>query len=255
MALTMVSCYPLSITPDPYIVSKSRQKENVYYVPSSANTSLLCEKNDFSFNLVRTSGEKFDGVETQVAFLPAKHFGLIGSYSFANNKDGDMDYMKFNRFELGAGYIKQISKWFLLETYGGVGKGKITNTHYTGFSKENLTHLFLQPAVAVNNEKKTVQFAFVSKFSAVNFNVTDTAFNTDREPFSTAQLASLDEEPFHIIWEPGFIFRFGWKHVLFHTGYNFSSDITNHNLYRPKGILSIGFSLQLNTSKQEKLTE
>jgi hypothetical protein len=43
------------------------------------------------------------------------------------------------------------------------------------FSKENLTHLFLQPAVAVNNEKKTVQFAFISKFSGVNFNVTDTA--------------------------------------------------------------------------------
>ena len=239
------SCYTGPIY-DPYYVPKDRQKENLYYVPSAPNTQLLTEKNDFDFNVMLSASSKFSGSEWQASFLPAKHVGIIGSYSFAVN-DADQHYMKYNRFETGIGYITSISKEWHFETYAGLGTGKIDNIHATGSSKVRLTHFFLQPAIAVSNEKKTAQFAFVSKFSGVNFRP-DTAFDNAREPFSTSGIKSLYDKPFHVMWEPALVFRFGWKDVLFHTSYLISADLTNSDLYRANNNFSIGMSLRLNAS-------
>ncbi len=137
-----------------------------------------------------------------------------------------------------------------IEAYAGLGKGNISNNHHTGFSKINLTHYFIQPAIAINNENKTLQVAIVSRFTGVNFKVIDRTFNTQRELLSTAQFKSLDEKPFHVFWEPGAVLRFGWKEFLFHAGYSYSSDITNSSLHRSEAIISFGASLRLNTLKK-----
>jgi hypothetical protein len=242
------SCYPGPIT-EPYYVVESRQKENVYYVASTPNTQLLSEKNDLGFNLMRSGGSKFSGVECQVSYLPSKHLGLIAGYSSAGT-DGRHDYMKYHQFETGIGYIAHLSKEWHFETYGGFGSGKINNTHATGSSSINLTHFFLQPAIVVSNKNKTTQFAFVSRFAGVNFKA-DTTFNNDREQFSVSHIKSLYDNPFHIMWEPGFVFRFGWQNFLFHTGYSFSADLTNSNLYRANSNFSIGASLRFNTSNKK----
>jgi hypothetical protein len=253
-SLFLSSCYPGSGIADPYIVDEGRQKENLYYVPSSPSTSLLTEKNDLSLSAMRSSGTKFTGVEIQTAYMPGKHFGITGSYSYAANKNGNPygggDFMKYNRLELGAGYVTWLSRGWHFETYAGFGNGKINNLHYTGSSRLNLTHFFLQPAIAVSNKKKTVQLGFVSRFEGVNFNVMDTSFNNDREPFSTSHIKSLYGQPFHVMWQPGFVFHFGWKHFLFHTGYSLSSDLTNPHLYQAKGNFSLGALLQLNANEK-----
>ena len=251
--LFFASCFPGGIIPDPYIVDESRQKENIYYVPSAPNTPLLSEKNDFNFSLVRSSDTKFLGLETQLSYLPGKHIGITGSY--AGNIDNSNDvthYLKYNRFEVGSGYVSQLPGGWHFETYAGLGNGKITNTHYSGYSRINLTHFFLQPAIAISNQTKTVQFGFVSRFEGVNFKVTDTLFSTGREPFSTSQLNSLYDQPFHVIWEPALVFRFGWKNFKFHTGYSYSADLTNPGLYRAKNNFSIGLSFTFSTVGKEK---
>ena len=242
------SCYfgPIS---DPYYVPESRQQENVYYVPSSPNTQLLSEKNDIGFDLVASGGSKFSGVETQASFLPAKHVGLIAGYSSGKNDDGSNTYMKFHKFEGGVGYVTNLSKGWHFETYGGVGTGKIDNFHATGNSKVNLTNFFIQPAFAVSNKRKTVQFGIVSKFSGVNFKV-DTTFDNARELYSTSQVISLHDQPFHIMWEPGLVFQFGWKSFLFHTSYSLSADLTNSQLHRATDNFSIGGALRFNASKK-----
>jgi hypothetical protein len=71
------SCYPGPVY-DPVYIPESRQKENVYYVTSAPNTQLLSEKNDLGFNLMRSGGSRFSGVEGQASYLPSKHLGLIG---------------------------------------------------------------------------------------------------------------------------------------------------------------------------------
>ena len=250
--LLFSSCWPTSAIYDPYFVDESRQQENIYYVPSMPNTPLLSKKGDLDFNLARSSGSKFTGVELQAAYLPGKHVGLLGSYSYASNNDAGQQDMKYNRYELGSGYTTQFSGLLHFETYAGFGNGRISNTHYTGSSNVSLTHFFLQPAFAISNEKKTIQLGFVSRFSGVNFRVKDTAFNTDRERLSAAQLVSLYDHPFHVIWEPGIVFRFGWENFLFHTGYSYSTDLTAPGLYRSNGNFSLGFSLRFNTGKTSK---
>jgi hypothetical protein len=238
------SCYTGGTISDPYIVSESRQKENFYYIPSAPNTPLHSQKNDLEFNLMLVSGSKYSGAEVQASYMPGKHIGIMGSYSIAGINS---NYVKYNRFELGSGFATQFSGNWHFETYAGFGNGKIKNRHYTGNSKLNLTHFFLQPAIAISNENKRIQFGFVSRFAAVNFNVLDTSFSNDREPYSTTQLKSLYDQPFHIVWEPGFVFRFGWKNFQFHTGYSFSTDLTNPGLYKANGNLSMGITLRLNT--------
>ena len=241
---SLSSCFFGGNVYDPYIVSESRQKENFYYIPSAPNTPLLSQKNDMGFSLMWESGSKYSGADIQASYMPGKHVGIMGSYSLTGINS---DYIKYYRFELGSGFVTQLSKNWHFETYAGFGNGKIKNTHHTGNSKLNLTHFFLQPAIAISNENKKIQFGFVSRFAAVNFNVMDTSFNTDREPFSTAQLKSLYDQPFHIFWEPGFVFRFGWEKFQFHTGYSFSTDFTNPDLYKANGNFSLGFTLRFNS--------
>jgi hypothetical protein len=240
------SCTPYPSAP-PDIVDEWRQKENIYYVPSAPNTQLLSEKNDVSLNVLASASNKFTGFETQASYLPAKHVGLIAGYSSGKNEAAET-YMRFHKFEAGAGYVAALSKVWHFETYGGFGSGTIDNMHATGSSDIHLTSFFIQPAVAASNAKKTVQFGIVSKFSGVNFKV-DTAFNNAKEPYCTSQLIGLYNQPFHIMWEPGLILRVGWKNFLFHTSYSASADLTNSQLHRATDNFAIGVSVRFNASK------
>src|SRR5438067_13637996 len=77
MILVLASCWPGPIY-DPYVIPESRQKENLYYVPTAPNTHLLTEKNDADFNLIRSGGTKFSGVDVQASYLPGRHMGVVG---------------------------------------------------------------------------------------------------------------------------------------------------------------------------------
>jgi hypothetical protein len=248
-AIVLYSCYPYP-TGSPDVVPEWRQKENIYYVPSTPNTQLLSEKNDIGFSLVASASSQFSGVETQASYLPAKHIGLIAGYSSGKNEESET-YMRFHKFEAGVGYVTSVSKAWHFETYGGMGTGKIDNIHATGSSAIHLTDFFIQPGFAVSSKKKTIQFGIVSKFSGVNFKA-DSAFDNAKEPYSTSQIIAIHDQPFHIMWEPGLTFRVGWKNFLFHTSYSLSTDLTNSVLNRVTDNFSIGGALRFNTSKKTK---
>src|SRR5436190_16003672 len=120
---------------DPYIVSESRQKENFYYVPSAPNTPLHSQKNEWGFSLMRITDSKYSGADVQASYMAGKHVGIMGSYSFAGINS---EFVKYDRFELGSGFVTQLSRNWHFETYAGFGNGKIKNTHHTGNSKLNL---------------------------------------------------------------------------------------------------------------------
>ena len=238
------SCTPYPID-DPYYVDQERQKENVYYVPTTPNTPLLSKNHDLNFVASRSSNTKFAGVETHGAYMPTDHLGIIASYSSLKNDVGS-EFMNYNHFEAGVGYVKEISPIYHFEAYAGVGSGGIHNEHHTGTSDILLTNFFVQPTFAFTSKDKNVMLAFTSKFSGVHFNVWDTSFNTDRENFSATQLNSLYAKPFHIMWEPGITLKAGWRNFMFQSSYFYSSDLTNPDLYRVKGNFSIGIALRFN---------
>ncbi len=239
-------CQPCGVQ-NPDVIPETRQKENFYYVPSSVNSPLLNTKHDLSLSLQRSASPMHSGVEIQGAFLPGKHIGMITSYSGGGNKkDDDLSYRKF---EMGAGYLLPAGKYWHFEMYAGYGVGKIDNQHATGASIIKSNYFFVQPAMAVSNEQQTVQFGFVSKLISNHFNIGFPAFDIDKEPFSATQIRTLQEQPNHIFWEPGIVFRFGWRHFLFHTGYSSSTHLTNSDLHRSKGNFSMGMYLNFNTGK------
>jgi hypothetical protein len=239
------SCLPMPITYDPY-VAEDRQKKNVYYVSSVPNMPLLTEQGDLRFSFLGTLASKYNGTEIQAATLPWKHIGLMGSFSTGKN-----DYLDYKRFELGSGYVTQLAKEWHFEFYGGLGNGKIRNYHFTGGSRTALTHYFLQPAISLTNKEQTTQIALSSRIVGVNFNVKDTLFDTDREQFSHNHLKSLYDKPFHILWEPSLVLRFGWKHFHFNVQYTVSRDLTMPDLYRAKNNLALGVSYRFNTKNNK----
>jgi hypothetical protein len=253
VSLLLTSCYGSYAPADPYIVNESRQKENYYYASSTQNVPLLEQKNDLSLALHGSFGDRQKGVDIHGAFNPAKNIGIMLSYSsIKNDGDVDNDIVHIKHFELGPGYFKKISPFFHFETYGGVGFGTASNRHYTGNSKITSVNFFLQPAISVSNTYQTLQFAVVSKFSLNNFKIADTSFNNDREPFVTSQMKIISDNPSQVFWEPGFVFRAGWKEFVFQATYSISTDITNKELYRSKNSFSLGMMLRINTEQKSK---
>ena len=247
-AACLCSCVPYPID-DPYYVDPERQKENVYYVPTTPNTPLLSKKQDLNFTVSRSSNTKFTGIELQTAFLPTDHLGIIASYASMNNDFGSGAFMNYNHFEGGAGYIKEISPIYHFEAYVGAGTGKIHNEHHTGSSNIGITNFFVQPTFALTSKDKNIMLGFTSRFAGVHFNVMDTSFNTDRENFSGSQINSLYAKPFHMMWEPGITLKAGWKNFMFQSSYFYSADLTNPDLYRVKGNFSIGIALRFNLTE------
>src|SRR6476659_3214756 len=162
------SCMPYPID-DPYYVDVDRQKENVYYVPTTPNTPLISKSKDLIFAGSRSSSTKFDGVEAHAAFLPTDHVGIIASYASMKNDNGSGGFMNYNHFEGGAGYVKEISPVYHFEAYAGAGTGKIHNEHYTGTSNIGITNFFVQPTFAFTTKDKNVMVGFTSRISGVHF--------------------------------------------------------------------------------------
>jgi len=246
----LASCGPIPLIQDPYVVDTDRQKENIYYIPSTPNTPMSSKKDHLDFNLNYSSGTRYSGMEFRGGYLPSKHIGIIAGYSVAAH-NALLDYMDYNRFELGAGYITEISDEWHFETYAGAGSGKINNRHHTGYSNIKLNHYFLQPAFIYKNPNKTFELGIISRFAGVNFSVRDTSFNTDREKYSSSQLTGLYDKPFHIMWEPALIARAGWKNFKFSASYTMSSDLTESTMNRSNNNLSLGIALQFNAGKKK----
>ena len=232
-----------------YIVDESRQKENVYHAPAMQNIPLLSEKNDFSFSGSLGYTSKHSGIDLHTAFVPAKHFGLLAGYRSYSQKENS-ENGSINSYEIGAGFLKD-NKNLHFEVYGGIGGGGTTNNHFTGTSKLTFTNFFVQPTIAIQNPEKTVQFAFTNKFSHQNFSIADTGFTGEREPFVTNQFKIIAESPNRIFWEPGIVFRAGWKSVLFNIGVSTLKDFGQPNFAMDRCNYFVGIVFRGNASNKE----
>jgi hypothetical protein len=187
----------------------------------------------------------------QGAYLPTKNIGIITGYTNASNKDGRQKYMNFNRFELGAGYLKSLPNNWRFETYAGGGFGRVKNYHVTGTSQSNLGIFFFQPAFGVTSKNKLVSFDMISKFSGIKFNVKDSAFDTYKEYHSGYQITSLYAKPFNLMWEPALIFKAGWQSFFFHLSYTNSVNLTIRDLNQSKGNIAVGISFHFNPTEKK----
>lgn len=235
-------------------VPVSRQKENIYYVPTTPNTGLSPVKGDVNISLLRPSENNFGGFEAQVATHPTNHLSLGAAVLTGSNKDGGQKYTSFYRVEMGAGYYTPRKRRWQFEALAGAGFGSLKNYHVTGTSNISQVNYFVQPAFAYNNKEKTFHLNFSSRFTFVQFKVKDTSFSTNAEYYSAAQLKSLYSDPGELMWEPAIIMKAGYKNLFFHLGYTGVINVNpvadylgGDDLNIAKGNLSFGVTARLLT--------
>lgn len=251
LALTVGSCGPGAEIQQPFLAPIERQNDNFFYVPSTPNTRFDKEKNDFSFNVDHSSGSRYNGLEIQAGFVPAKHLGIIAGYNSARNKGGGDKFMTYHQFELGAGYIAKLPDRLHFENYMGWGSGVIDNSHYSGRSSLKSNRYFIQPGLAYTSVNNTFSVGIASRFSAMKFSQHENTFDPEREPTTAARLDALLSKGTHVLWEPGLRMNAGWKNFKFNAGYTLSKDLSTSKVEFPSGNITVGATVQLNTSKKQ----
>ena len=103
-----------------------------------------------------------------LAFAPAKHFAVFGSYRSINHRVIDADASDFNvyggdftgsRWEGGIGYFTAFDRLGKFEVYAGYGQGKIARqAQYTSSRnyQSRYYRYFIQPAAGVGNHMYSV---------------------------------------------------------------------------------------------------
>ena len=167
------------------------------YVPNLRNSPMFTKGGEF-----QASVQIGNGIEGQSAFAVTDHFGLISNYSYIDQSDAESadDYHRHQLFEGGAGYFTNNAEAFF-EVYAGYGRGKgSTFDGFEFFGPQSVAatgkyeRYFIQPAFGLNKDE--VNFAFVSRFSMVDF------YEFSNEISSS----SIHEQP-KFFFEPGILGR------------------------------------------------
>jgi len=245
--ISFSSCFSVPI--DPYIVDIDRQRANSYHAPATLHAPLISNKNDVNLGVHYAFLTRHKGLDLQTSYMPVKHLGLQASYRFHDQK-GKVEDGKIESFEFGAGYVKDWGS-FLFETYAGIGGGSIQNFHHSGQSNIKFTNYFIQPAFAIQTRDRITQFAVVAKLSPTKFNVRNSTFDTNREPFVASQIDIISNQPDRLFLEPGFVFRTGSKHVQVQTALSMPSNLRGKDFLRDKTNFSIGVVFRLNSGDAE----
>lgn len=145
------------------------------YVPNARNAPLFTKAGEF-----QGSVQFINGIDAQGAVAVTNNIGLMGNFSYANNKSPDPDdlddYHRHKFFEGGIGYFQNEGKW-CYEIFAGYGRGEGSSYDEYDFWTNNgdpimatgkFERYFIQPAFGLN--KKVMHVAFVPRISLVDFN-------------------------------------------------------------------------------------
>jgi hypothetical protein len=249
IAVLFCSCWPY--VPQQYYIPEPRQKQNLYYTPSTSNAPLLVDKNDFNFGFNYSSAKDYGSLDLNAAYVFAEHFGFAGGTSVSSNNK----HTKNDKSELSLGYILPLNTQMHFETYSGIGWGTVNNKHETGMSTVKSNQIFIQPSLGIHNKENTIQFGIITRFVKSNFKVSDTTFSSIRESYSANQLNILRNEPSHYFLEPGATLKIGWPFLLVNLGYTSSLHVGGKEFARGKGNFSAGVLFKFNTGIKSSVKE
>lgn len=189
---------------------------SIEYYPTTYNVPLFTGMEQFEATASYGNG----GFGGQIAYAPINHFGFIATGSFVdkdesnfffNNggtEDGnlDPDFHKHLFGEAGLGYFTGMGSKGSFEIYGGYGRGRTEGFNEdfdTDYDKATYSKFFLQPEIGITNH--IFEGAFISRLSAVDMKSNVNNYQT-----------------FAVFFEPGFVFKVGYKYVKYYTQIGFS---------------------------------
>ena len=224
---------------------------HVYYSPNTPNAPMLSQKGEVKLNGAIGFGanSEYTSGELQLAYAPAKNFGLLlNGFTAAKSEETDdaLEKGKGSYAELAPGFFTPISsnaKW-RAELFAGLGTGSVSNNYGgSSSSKVGITKAFLQPAIGFKS--KHFEAAFVPKISFVHWKVQEDRINEARDSYDKQDLNRIRENPRFTTFEPSLILRAGGENIKGQFGLTLSNLNQFYFESIENGLISVGISIGL----------
>jgi len=112
------------------------------YIANEVHAPLFTDKGEF--HIAGSLGTS--GVNTHIAYALTPHIGVMANGATINWGSGEESGHN-SYIDAGAGYFCPIGSNLIFETYGGIGKGNVTDLYYDNKSFSDTKLCFLQPSI------------------------------------------------------------------------------------------------------------
>ncbi|PCH67245.1 MAG: hypothetical protein COC01_06195 [Bacteroidetes bacterium] len=195
---------------------------SIYYAPNAHNVPLFKGKDDVRISIIAShGGYDYKGTEIQGAYAITDKIGLITNGFIAHAEDDNSPKSGEGSFlEIGAGYYKPLNKFFVFETYNGIGAGEVYNMYRDRSSSTvNFLKYFIQPSIGFSS--KVFDAALSSRFCALHYySIQSNSME------NTGNLLGLKYDV-PLLIEPALTLRLGWKNVKIQGQYGLSFILNN----------------------------
>lgn len=204
-----------------------------FYAPNSHNVPGFREKGEARATISALKGDEIEGVETQFAYSPVNHLGLM--FNYANAKGGSGYTRGYgHQVEGGAGYFLPVAGKSVFEVYAGYGGGNVYSQYD---SLQTYSHrfgkVFLQPSIGFTSDYFDALFSLRLGYLSLHVNESGNAN-------SAYALIEVENTPHSFLVEPGVTIRAGWKFIKVQTQFGGSYNLTNPDFPQEKELFSIG---------------
>lgn len=210
----------------------------VYYVPNTQNVPVMKEKGQTNLSIGLNSSESVDGFEFQGAYGLTDKIALqlngdwVSSSDYESNGSGHL-------IELGAGYFKNFSKYFVFETYGLMGFGGLKyedNYNSPQEIKANFFRIGLQPSISFTSKY------FIASLSGrlANLKYNNISGNLIED------VDYLNANNSFWLAEPALTLQAGFEDVKLQLQFQYSYNLTDPNFVQDYSLVSLGLKVNLN---------
>jgi hypothetical protein len=215
-----------------------------YYVPNTQNVPVMKAKGQTNLSLGINASEYTDGFEFQGAYAITDKWALQLNADWVKSSD-DTSAGSGNFLEIGGGYYKSVSKYFVFETYGLMGFGSM---EYTDDSNNNLGieakfyKIGVQPSISFSGKY------FIASLSSrlANLNYTKVSGSLFED------VDYLNDNNSFWLAEPALTLQGGFENIKIQLQFQMSYNLTDPNFKQDFNLISLGLKANLNTKKQKE---
>jgi hypothetical protein len=211
----------------------------LHYVNTPINNPMLSEKGETKIDAAISTSEYVTSPNINVAYSFLPNLGINYNYSTYKTYDGSVDPSTLPEpnirglyNEVMVGYYKKLKHNFLLECYGGFGRGNSTNYYATetlfsppspaGYSKITYNRYMVLPAISYHYKNwfsisYGLRVSFVDFRSVERINMLNTSASNDLNRYQNSTIVLFDQGP---------LVSFGSKNLKFYLQYTDIGEIS-----------------------------
>ncbi len=211
----------------------------VAYIPNPISTPLFTDKNQFKA-FANTAN-------LQLAFSPIKHVGVMLNGMRRNFNDAifsnDHQFYRAGKgylAEAGIGGYGRLNQWLILESYVGIGTGKINKVIGTEYFKSEGNRNFIQ--LNLGYRDPYFELAISTRYSLVNYKNVFT--NLTEEGLRLNNLYHLEKYKWSFI-EPTLTLSKGVEYMKIQLQFGRALNLNSNHILYEKVILNAGLTIDL----------